>query len=51
MDGKILDRDFCKKVAVNVVSALVIGAIFYMLVGVFGFKWPKGASVTPGIAS
>lgn len=51
-DGpKMFDRSFARAVMVNAVSALVIAGMFYLLVGVFGFRFPRGSRVPLGSAT
>jgi hypothetical protein len=49
-EEKLLDRELAKDVLKNVLSALAIAAVFYLLVGVLGFRFPKGAGVGPASA-
>lgn len=49
-DARIFDRALLKDVLKNVLSALAIAAVFYLLVGVLGFRFPKGAGVGPASA-
>lgn len=46
----LVDRDTWHKVLENLISAILIALVFYILVAVFGFKFPKGHQVSPASA-